>query len=139
MKPNNTLQNPHHLKTWFVTFLLFIFSGCTTEHPGEAVYLTKCSQCHGVSGQGFQKLYPPLENSEYLTKHLSMLPCLIRYGSTFFEKHQSGKRRTFMPAIHQLNSTDLLFLLEYLQQQHAADPIDITPQSLEKWLLACAN
>ena len=137
MKPDKNLPSLYFFKTCFLTFLLFVLSGCTSEHPGEAVYRTKCSQCHGISGQGLKKLYPPLENSRYLSERVAMLPCLIRNGSTFLEKHQSGKTRNFMPAIQQLKVADLSLLLDYLQQQFAANPIDISPQSVEKWLLAC--
>ena len=137
MKPDKKPLNSHFSTTWIITILFFMLSGCTSEHPGEAVYRTKCSQCHGISGQGLKKLYPPLENSRYLTERIAMLPCLIRNGSTFLEKHQNTKTRTFMPAIHQLNSADLLLLLDYLQQYYTPNPIDITPQAVEKWLLAC--
>ncbi|MCB9233002.1 MAG: cytochrome c [Bacteroidia bacterium] len=43
-------------------------------------YETYCGNCHGKEGQGFRDLYPPLAGSDYLSKHETELPCLIRHG-----------------------------------------------------------
>ena len=47
---------------------------------GEQLYLQHCSNCHQENGKGLGLLYPPLDTSDYMQKHLEDVVCLIRNG-----------------------------------------------------------
>ena len=47
---------------------------------GKRLYTNHCSGCHQDNGEGLGKVYPPLNNSDYLQNHFTDLPCIIRNG-----------------------------------------------------------
>jgi len=68
-----------------IAFLLlswYLFEACSTNpyKSGEVLYTNFCSSCHGVDGEGFGEIYPPIANSDYLRKHAGDLTCMIRNG-----------------------------------------------------------
>ena len=137
MKPDSILFGIYvRASLWL---LLFGFlSGCTQEHPGEIVYQKQCSQCHGLSGQGLKKLYPPLDKSPYLSQRLNDLPCLIVYGSRGSGKTAKTSRSRFMPPIKSIRGSELLALLDFLQKRWSSTGTIVINQSeLEEWLASC--
>ena len=66
-----------------VTFLAFFSSvqgksGQVTE--GQELFKAHCAKCHGQEGEGFLRLYPPLQNSRFLRTDVARLPCIMRNG-----------------------------------------------------------
>jgi mono/diheme cytochrome c family protein len=47
---------------------------------GQALYKTKCQNCHGEQGQGLAALIPPLTDSVYLKANHAKLACYIQNG-----------------------------------------------------------
>lgn len=47
---------------------------------GEVLYNNYCSNCHQADGTGLGRLYPPLNNSDFLTENLAGVVCLIKNG-----------------------------------------------------------
>lgn len=138
MKPDNILFGIS-VRTCLWLFLFGFVSGCTQEHPGELAYQKQCSQCHGLSGQGLKKLYPPLEKSPYLSRRLNELPCLIVYGSRDSGKTAKTSRSIFMPPIKSISRPELLVLLDFLQKRWSTRTIVITQSELEAWLSSCKS
>ena len=74
------------MKNIKIIFLLllgwYLFDACSTNpyKSGEVLYTNFCSSCHGVEGEGFGDLYPPLADSDYLKNHAGDLTCMIRNG-----------------------------------------------------------
>jgi len=128
---------------WILVILLWslplLFSGCTKEHPGQAVYQEKCSQCHGSSGQGLRNLYPPLEKSPYLSNQIEELPCLIIQGSRGAINTAGRPRSRFMPPIDSISTSDMLTLLDFLQKRWTSESTGPTLPELERWLLSCKS
>lgn len=72
--------------------ILFLIAACTSRQGdsspkfkqyyvrGEQLYLRNCSNCHQENGKGLGLLYPPLDTSDYMQKHLEDVVCLIRSG-----------------------------------------------------------
>ena len=56
-----------------------MFSG-TTVRAGKRLYEANCSGCHGLEGQGFRELIPPLAGSDYWAANREELPCIISLG-----------------------------------------------------------
>lgn len=75
----------------FVSVTIFLFSCGAKDHEkptydlrsffeGKNLYKWGCQSCHGEDGNGRGRLYPPLNNSDYLEKHIDDLPCIIANG-----------------------------------------------------------
>ena len=83
-------------KLEFSTLLLGLFllaAACTSRSgrdsspkfnqyyvAGEQLYIQHCSNCHQENGKGLGLLYPPLDTSDYMHKHLEDVICLIKNG-----------------------------------------------------------
>ena len=136
MKPDHLLFGLS-LQGCLFLFLFGFLTGCTEKHPGETVYQKHCSQCHGLSGKGFKKLYPPLDRSPYLSARLNELPCLIVYGSRDWGKTENPRSSRIMPPIKSVSRAELPTLLEFLQKRWSAQNIQINQSKLETWLSSC--
>ena len=47
---------------------------------GKMIYEDFCIQCHLSNGEGLEKIYPPLNNSDYLLKNIDKSIYSIKYG-----------------------------------------------------------
>jgi len=47
---------------------------------GEQLYKKHCSNCHQANGTGLGRVYPPLNQSDYMEKNLERVLCLMKNG-----------------------------------------------------------
>lgn len=47
---------------------------------GHRLYAQHCSNCHQENGKGVGRLFPPLNQSDYMDTKLNAILCLIRNG-----------------------------------------------------------
>lgn len=47
---------------------------------GEELYKKYCSNCHQTDGAGLGKLYPPLNQSDFMDAHFNEVVCIVKYG-----------------------------------------------------------
>jgi cytochrome c551 len=47
---------------------------------GEVLYKTYCVNCHQPDGSGLGRLYPPLNQSDFMQNNVSEVICLIKNG-----------------------------------------------------------
>ena len=73
----------------YLFFVSFIFKIIQKEKSfeesisdGKLIYEDFCIQCHLFNGEGIEKIYPPLNNSDYLLKNLDKSIYSIKYGLT---------------------------------------------------------
>ena len=73
----------------YLFFVSFIFNFIQKEKSfeesisdGKLIYEDFCIQCHLFNGEGIEKIYPPLNNSDYLLKNLDKSIYSIKYGLT---------------------------------------------------------
>ena len=73
----------------YLFFVSFIFNYIQKEKSfeesisdGKLIYEDFCIQCHLFNGEGIEKIYPPLNNSDYLLKNLDKSIYSIKYGLT---------------------------------------------------------
>ena len=73
----------------YLFFVSFIFNFIQKEKSfeesisdGKLIYEDFCIQCHLSNGEGIEKIYPPLNNSDYLLKDLDKSIYSIKYGLT---------------------------------------------------------
>ena len=71
----------------YLFFVSFIFNIIQKEKSfeesisdGKLIYEDFCIQCHLFNGEGIEKIYPPLNNSDYLQKNLDKSIYSIKYG-----------------------------------------------------------
>ncbi len=71
----------------YLFFVSFIFNFIQKEKSfeesisdGKLIYEDFCIQCHLSNGEGIEKIYPPLNNSDYLLKDLDKSIYSIKYG-----------------------------------------------------------
>jgi cytochrome c551 len=51
-------------------------------NQGEGLYTVHCSNCHQKSGTGLGRVYPPLNQSDFVENHFEEVICLMRNGRT---------------------------------------------------------
>ena len=73
----------------YLFFISFIFNFIQKEKSfeesisdGKLIYEDFCIQCHLFNGEGIEKIYPPLNNSDYLLKNIDKSIYSIKYGLT---------------------------------------------------------
>jgi mono/diheme cytochrome c family protein len=47
---------------------------------GQVLYQKHCSNCHQANGKGLGRLYPPIDQSDFMDKNFEQVVCLIKYG-----------------------------------------------------------
>ena len=102
--------------TVFTVFMLFSTSPAAPLN-GEQLYTANCAKCHGREGEGFLKLYPPIQNSRYLKEDVSQFPCIIRYGLKGEIVIEGQTFNQIMPAIQQLKLGEISDILQFLQSK----------------------
>lgn len=118
-------------------FLLFYTSLCISKNyspEGEKLFIAKCAQCHGKQGEGFLKLYPPLQNSRFLSTEINQLPCIIKFGINPKALQNEKTYKGTMVGTETLSNTELYDLIEYLIARWGHDTQQLF---IDKWLNAC--
>ena len=69
---------------FFIYYLFIFFQNEKTFKEsisdGKLIYEDFCVQCHLNNGQGIEKIYPPLNNSDYLLENIDKSIYSIKYG-----------------------------------------------------------
>lgn len=47
---------------------------------GKQLYTEHCANCHQAEGTGLARLYPPINNADYLRQYPGRVICSIKYG-----------------------------------------------------------
>jgi len=47
---------------------------------GEVLYKKYCSNCHQINGKGLRRLFPPIDQSDFMDNNLTEVICIIKYG-----------------------------------------------------------
>ncbi len=79
---------------YLVAVIIFLFS-CTPQSDnrqdyspkfqqyyvqGGILYQQYCSNCHQSNGKGLGRLYPPLDQSDFMDNNFEDVICIIKYG-----------------------------------------------------------
>lgn len=81
---------------------------------GQKLYTVHCQNCHGASGEGLGKLYPPLTDSTFLIENRYRLACIIKKGMHEPIVVAGQTYKGVMPAFPQLTDTDIAYILTYV-------------------------
>ena len=47
---------------------------------GQVLYQQYCSNCHQANGKGLGRLYPPIDQSDFMENNFDEVICTIKYG-----------------------------------------------------------
>ena len=71
----------------YILVIIYLFNFIQKEKSfeqsisdGKMIYEDFCIQCHLSNGEGLEKVYPPLNNSDYLLKNIDKSIYSIKYG-----------------------------------------------------------
>jgi mono/diheme cytochrome c family protein len=81
---------------------------------GEKLYKTHCINCHQADGTGLGKVYPPLNNSDYMRNHFEDVICLIRYGKSGELIVNGIQFNQPMPALPALTDLEIAEIATYI-------------------------
>lgn len=104
--------------------IFLIFRSSDQQHEriiskGKVLYSEHCARCHGESGEGFKKLYPPLTDSTVLS--ISNIYCTIKFGK------QTGT------VIHGQEYTQPMPSMEYIENDEIAAIINFIYKDINGW------
>jgi mono/diheme cytochrome c family protein len=81
---------------------------------GEKLYLKHCSNCHQADGTGLGRVYPPVNDSDYMRGNLEAVICLIRFGKKG-ELIVNGKQYNQpMPGVSALSDLEIAEVATYI-------------------------
>lgn len=88
---------------------------------GESLYQQHCSNCHQADGSGLRKLYPPLDTSDYMTKHFHDVVCSIKQGKSGEITVNGVTFNQPMPAFSQLSDLEIAEITTYIYNTWSHD------------------
>ncbi len=103
-----------------------------TYLDGKNAYESNCSACHGKKGEGFNNLYPALNNSSLYQNRSNEIPCTIFYGR---------KGNVVMPSFKNLNTETILAITNYLMEEYQSEGTKkfFDKNNLEETIKKCSN
>ncbi len=117
---------------------IFVETRVSTDSrtAGHKIYSALCAICHGVDGDGIQKVAPPLRGSEYVEGSVDRLALIILHGLQG-SIHVKGKLYEFngaMPGLANNSSysdQDIANVISYLHNAFVNESKNITPARIK--------
>ena len=108
--------------------------GKTQYLQGRSLYLEHCANCHFESGDGLQRLMPPLANSDYLRDRPRDVIRGIRYGMQGPIEVNGVVYDEVMPANEELSEFQIVNIVNYLNHAWGNDYGTVTVAEARTWL-----
>lgn len=105
-----------------VGVFLLILSACQSADElkteqyyseGYQLYTTQCANCHQADGRGLADLYPPLQESAYLSRQNELI-CVIKNGLSGEIKVGGKTYNRPMPANPKLTDIEIAEIVTYM-------------------------
>ena len=106
---------------------------------GQQLYLQYCSNCHQANGQGLAKLYPPLNNSDFLENNIDSVVCIIKNGLNGPIVVNGVEYNQLMPANYNLTALEIAEITTYIYNSWGREDGLIKVTDVEKKLRDCAT
>ena len=141
-------------KGWSVLFSLCVFLvSCTGKSGGGAqqedvkleqylvegqqLYVQNCSSCHQREGEGLAKLFPPLNQSDYLDNNIEGVICIIRNGMKGAIVVNGVEFNQPMPANPKLTALEIAEITTYIYNSWGRAEGLTSVKDVEKVLKTC--
>ncbi len=154
------MRHRHLVNSLSFTFLILIVAACgsysefsneaTKEYSnaemqkfskymiqGKSLYTTYCSNCHQSDGTGLGKLYPPLEQSDYMMADKERTICIIKNGLEGEIKVDGIIYNQQMPANTRLSNLEIAEIATYIYNSWGLETGFITVSEVDKALNDC--
>jgi mono/diheme cytochrome c family protein len=103
------------------------------EPEGKAVYERYCQSCHRKGGNGFFKLYPPLNDTYYLNND-SLMVAIITQGLKGPITVSGKDYDREMPAVEKINLEEISAVVNFVRKEFINSSKTLSPQSVKEWL-----
>ena len=147
LPPTTTYRNDGFIGMNRLVYIAFIgglltllgASGCNSEEisQSKAIYDNFCANCHMDDGSGLRGVIPPLANSDFLTEHREMIPCMIRYGYSDTIYVNGILYAAPMPGVKNISETEIANVMNYVHRSWGNDLPFIGIPEVQKYLKQC--
>ena len=131
----------------FALILLLLLSSCggkktntlsnnatslSVENEGKNVYLKYCLACHQTDGSGVPGMYPPLKNSDWLSKDKEILIRQVLEGKRGIIEVNGKEYNQIMPKQDFLTDNQIANVLSYVLKEMGNKTDSITVSDVMK-------
>lgn len=85
------------------------------EHPGKAVYINNCLDCHQADGSGVPGMHPPLSAGSWVGKDPKELVAILMKGLNGKVEVNGETYNDFMPSQAHLTDEEMAAVLSYVR------------------------
>ncbi len=106
---------------------------------GQVLYQKHCSNCHQVNGKGLGRLYPPLDQSDFMDENFEKVVCMVKYGSQDRLVVNGVEYNMAMKSIPGLTELEVAEIITYIYNtwSHQKGLVDVT--EVAQLLSVCNN
>ncbi len=106
---------------------------------GEVLYNNLCSNCHQVNGKGLGRLYPPVNESDFMDNNFEDVICAIKYGKKESLKVNGIEYNMIMKSNPGLTELEVAEIATYIYNtwSHKKGLVDV--KEVSQILLTCNN
>ena len=104
---------------------------------GKLLYQKHCQNCHKEDGQGYEQLYPPLNQVDYMQENPEKVACILRYGMNGPVTIKGQEYNLYMPGNQQLSDHRLAQLMTYIYNDWGNEHPRFTADFISKSLSGC--
>ncbi len=124
---------------WFAALGIILISNCTSSkgQQGEYLYNVYCAPCHMEDGNGLERLYPPLNQADFLAENQEHIPCIIRHGIEGKIIVNGVEFNEPMAGIEDLNDVEINNIINYINQAWDNDIPTVNFKTTEERLQQC--
>lgn len=139
------LSSYHSIIYIFILSISILLSSCQSDEKikheqyyiaGKDLYEKNCANCHQKDGKGFQNLYPPIANSEFLNNKVQVM-CIIKHGLHGEIMVNNKKYDQAMPANPGLYALDIAQIITYMDKEFQDKEVITETTAVEKALANC--
>nr|WP_199158847.1 cytochrome c [Pedobacter sp. ASV2] len=107
----------------FIVSIVAIIVSCQNQQQidlqnymanGKDIYVAKCQNCHGETGEGLGELAPPLTDSVFLKNNKTRLACIIKNGLNESITIHGKEYKEKMPAFPELANIDVAQVMVFI-------------------------
>ena len=106
---------------------------------GYLLYQEDCSQCHKKDGKGFENIYPPLADTDFLDNNEQQVACIIRYGQETPLRVNGKLYEIPMPPHQDYLDIDIAQVMTYIYNTWGNKRERVTVEEVNKWLKDCGT
>jgi nitrite reductase (NO-forming) / hydroxylamine reductase len=108
------------------------FKTVAETDPGQELYQTNCSSCHGANGEGVKGSNPPLQANTRLNTKKVLLKTVMNGASDPIEVN-GVKYQGHMPSFDWLDTNELVDLLNYVSTSFTTKKYQVSEKDVESY------